>query len=239
MNKITAICIASTKGTCLPVMMKSIEEYIPNDIEIYLIHQQDVISWHSRKHIVHLEKNISKSFGEAYNRVCNWAFEKHQNIIICNDDIVFNPSTFELLQHDYNMLCEQIFHERIGYLTARTDYSRGRQNIRCKEENDTMQGLRFASELSIIETDIIAPICAVISKDSWIDFLPINWYSDDVQCLMLKEQKRKNFISRAYVHHVGSQSVGSMQIEHDNAMNYLKAHNYKYYFLLSNGAGND
>ena len=34
----------------------------------------------------------------------------------------------------------------------------------------------------------------------------LNWFSDDVQCL---DMKRPHFISRAYVHHVGSQTCGN------------------------------
>jgi hypothetical protein len=68
-----------------------------------------------------------------------------------------------------------------------------------------MNFLRFESEQHILRTDIIAPICAWIHRDAWIDFPPINWFSDDVQCL---EMKRQHFISRAYVHHVGSQTCG-------------------------------
>lgn len=71
-----------------------------------------------------------------------------------------------------------------------------------------MRWFRWETEDQIIETDIIAPICAWISKEAWVDFLPLNWYSDDVQCLDMADKGLKHYISRAYVHHVGSQTCG-------------------------------
>jgi hypothetical protein len=78
------------------------------------------------------------------------------------------------------------------------------QNIRCG--SGRLDFLRFESERSIIETPVIAPICAWIHRDAWVDFPPINWFSDDVQCA---DMKRRHFVSRAYVHHVGSQTCGN------------------------------
>ena len=71
-----------------------------------------------------------------------------------------------------------------------------------------MEWFKYASEHKILETDIIAPICAYIHKSDWIDFLPLNWYSDDVQCLDMQKAGKRHFVSRAYVHHVGSQTCG-------------------------------
>lgn len=71
-----------------------------------------------------------------------------------------------------------------------------------------MEWFKFPIENQIIETDVIAPICAYIHKDSWIDFPPVNWYSDDIQCLDMQVKGMKHFVSRAYVHHVGSQTCG-------------------------------
>jgi hypothetical protein len=60
----------------------------------------------------------------------------------------------------------------------------------------------------IVQTDIIAPFAAYIHRDAWIDFPPINNYSDDVQCLDMRLEGTKNYISRAYVHHVGGDTTG-------------------------------
>ena len=38
--------------------------------------------------------NTFTSFGDAYNHVVNNAFINYDNVLICNDDIVFTPNTF-------------------------------------------------------------------------------------------------------------------------------------------------
>jgi hypothetical protein len=92
-----------------------------------------------------------------------------------------------------------LYHTRAGV----SDYARGEQNVRSGRGK--IDFLRYQSERHIVETPVIAPICAWIHRDSWVDFPPINWFSDDVQCA---DMKRRHFISRAYVHHVGSQTCG-------------------------------
>jgi hypothetical protein len=94
-----------------------------------------------------------------------------------------------------------------GWVATRSDYARGYQNIRVKHEGDR-DGLRHASESAIIEVDVIAPICAWIEAKNWVDFPPINWYSDDIQCMDMHDKGLKHYISTAYVHHVGSQTCG-------------------------------
>ena len=71
-----------------------------------------------------------------------------------------------------------------------------------------MEWFRYETENLINITDVIAPICSYIHKDAWVDFPPINWYSDDVQCLDIQKNGFQHAISRAYVHHVGSQTCG-------------------------------
>ena len=228
MNKIQAICIASTNGKCLPVMMKSIEAYVPDDVVIYLALQIDSIDFHSRNHIIHLTKNNANSFGKAYNKVCNWAFERYDTIMICNDDIVFNPDTCNQLQNNWNILHEY-YPNQVGYLACRSNYARGKQNIRWHENNAKIQGLKYRHEFSITDEDTIAPICAVISKDSWVDFEDINLFSDDIQCAEIIKKGKKHFVSTAYVHHVGSQSIGEPLNEIKDALNHLKEINSPYY----------
>ena len=146
-------------------------------------------------------RNVGDSFGEAYNFGVRNAFITHSEVVICNDDIVFTPTTWETLLTDVGNLRANI--ADLGWVATRSDYARGAQNIRIGRGG--MNFLRFESEQHILRTDIIAPICAWIHRDALIDFPPINWFSDDVQCL---EMKRQHFISRAYVHHVGSQTCG-------------------------------
>jgi hypothetical protein len=92
-----------------------------------------------------------------------------------------------------------------AWVSAKSDYVRGYQNIR---EFKQRQGIRYVEEGKIIPTDIISPLFGYIHKDKWVDYKPINWYSDDIQCLEIKANGFQNYVSRSYVHHVGSQTIG-------------------------------
>ena len=178
-----AIIVCTVNGACLDVMKASLRAYVPFEVE---------------KHI-HLK--VGANFGDAYNFAAREAFKRHDEILVCNDDIVFTPTTWAVLLADVAQLRKVV--PNLGYVATRSDYARGEQNVRSGRGK--IDFLRYQSERHIVETPVIAPICAWIHRDSWVDFPPINWFSDDVQCA---DMKRRHFISRAYVHHVGSQTCG-------------------------------
>ena len=178
-----AIIVCTVNGACLDVMTASLNAYVPRDVERYVHHK------------------VGNNFGDAYNFAAREAFKRHDEILICNDDIVFTPTTWAVLIADVAHLRKVV--PNLGYVATRSDYARGEQNVRSGRGK--IDFLRYESERHIVETPVIAPICAWIHRDSWVDFPPINWFSDDVQCA---DMKRRHFISRAYVHHVGSQTCG-------------------------------
>ena len=178
-----AIIVCTVNGACLDVMTASLNAYVPRDVERYVHHK------------------VGANFGDAYNFAAHEAFKRHDEILICNDDIVFTPTTWAVLLADVAKLRKVV--PNLGYVATRSDYARGEQNVRSGRGK--IDFLRYESERHIVETPVIAPICAWIHRDSWVDFPPINWFSDDVQCA---DMKRRHFISRAYVHHVGSQTCG-------------------------------
>jgi hypothetical protein len=178
-----AIIVCTVNGACLNVMTASLNAYVPSDVERYVHHK------------------VGKNFGDAYNFAAREAFKRHDEILVCNDDIVFTPTTWAVLLADVAHLRKVV--PDLGYVATRSDYARGEQNVRSGRGK--IDFLRYQSERHIVETPVIAPICAWINRDSWVDFPPINWFSDDVQCA---DMKRRHFISRAYVHHVGSQTCG-------------------------------
>lgn len=178
-----AIIVCTVNGACLDVMTASLNAYVPRDVERYVHHK------------------AGNNFGDAYNFAAREAFKHHDEILVCNDDIVFTPTTWAVLLADVAHLRKVV--PDLGYVATRSDYARGEQNVRSGRGK--IDFLRYQSERHIVETPVIAPICAWIHRDSWVDFPPINWFSDDVQCA---DMKRRHFISRAYVHHVGSQTCG-------------------------------
>jgi hypothetical protein len=178
-----AIIVCTVNGACLDVMTASLNAYVPLDVARYVHHK------------------VGTNFGDAYNFAARQAFQRHDEILICNDDIVFTPTTWAVLLADVAHLRKVV--PDLGYVATRSDYARGEQNVRSGRGK--IDSLRYQSERHIVETPVIAPICAWIHRDAWVDFPPINWFSDDVQCA---DMKRRHFISRAYVHHVGSQTCG-------------------------------
>ena len=178
-----AIIVCTVNGACLQVMTASLNAYVPRNVERYVHHK------------------VGNNFGDAYNFAAREAFKRHDEILVCNDDIVFTPTTWAVLLADVAHLRKVV--PNLGYVATRSDYARGEQNVRSGRGK--IDFLRYQSERHIVETPVIAPICAWIHRDAWVDFPPINWFSDDVQCA---DMKRRHFISRAYVHHVGSQTCG-------------------------------
>ena len=178
-----AIIVCTVNGACLQVMTASLNAYVPRDVDRYVHHK------------------VGANFGDAYNFAAREAFKRHDEILVCNDDIVFTPTTWAVLLADVAHLRKVV--PDLGYVATRSDYARGEQNVRSGRGK--IDFLRYQSERHIVETPVIAPICAWIHRDAWVDFPPINWFSDDVQCA---DMKRRHFISRAYVHHVGSQTCG-------------------------------
>ena len=198
----TAIAICTTDSKCLPVLLTSITCYVPEYIPVYLSGSGVVLPRHQTIN----SENTATNFGDAFNKVCNQAFEDHEDIVVCNDDIVLTPMTWQRLMEDVAFLQQNT--EKVGWVAGRSDYSRGPQNVRVQQAKDTMSGLRWRSEQQIIQTDMIAPFFGWVSKEAWVDFPPLNWYSDDVQCVDMSEKGYKHYVSRAYVHHVGSQTFG-------------------------------
>lgn len=155
-------------------------------------------------------ENIAKNFGDAYNAAVTHAFEHggFDSVIMANDDVVLTPTTMALLMEDAGLLQTRGFN--YGFLGARSDYVLEAQNIRFPVADDESIGLRYASEQSIKLSDVIAPIFAVVKRDVWdkVKFPSTNWYSDNIICADMAKLGYQHFVSRAYVHHAGSQTVG-------------------------------
>lgn len=193
-----AIVIATKTAKCLPVLLASIDEYVPEGVTV-IVSGSDLEC--SRHNTVNLPNN-GTNYGDSYNDIVRYAFEMFPEIIVANDDIVLTPSSFDLLIEDKVLLKNH----NVGWLCSRADYVRGLQNIR--DAGNTRHGIKFLEEGQVIQSDILSPLFGMISREAWVDYKPINWYSDDIQCLEISAAGYKNYISRSYVHHVGSQTIG-------------------------------
>ena len=206
-----AIVICSVSNPGVTILLESIRVYAPQ-LPIYLCSNDlrlwgDIRSRMSGLNVIH-RSNPATNFGDAYNAGIDYAFSQgHDSLIVSNDDVVLTPTTLDLLKKDAEIL--ESNGVNLGFLGARSDYVLPDQNIRFPVHDDRQEGLRWASEAKIKETGVIAPIFATISKKAWdvAKFPSTNWYSDNIICHDLQEAGFRHFVSRAYVHHAGSQTI--------------------------------
>ena len=200
-----AIVICSTINTGLKVLLSSLEAYCPY-IPVYLSSKNVEDS----KFVHTWIYNVATNFGDAYNEAMSKAFyDGYKEIIIANDDVVITPTTYLKLEEDVRLLKRNF--ENVGFVGARSDYVLWDQNIRSYCANDNVIGLKYESEDHIKEVGVIAPIFAYVSKQAFetARFPSVNWYSDNIICDDLSKAGFRHFVSRAYVHHAGSQTVGT------------------------------
>ena len=200
-----AIVICSTINTGLKVLLSSLEAYCPY-IPVYLSSKNVEDS----KFVHTWMYNAATNFGDAYNAAMDKAFsDGYKEIIIANDDVVITPTTYLKLEEDVRLLKRNF--ENVGFVGARSDYVLWDQNIRSYCANDNVIGLKYESEDHIKEVGVIAPIFAYVSKQAFetARFPSTNWYSDNIICDDLSKAGFRHFVSRAYVHHAGSQTVGT------------------------------
>jgi hypothetical protein len=216
----TPIVICSTKGTCVSVLAASIKSYAKGHPVLWSRKGGDADFGNETKY----HCNYGKSFGESYNTAIQAAFDiwPCERLYIANDDVVLSPTTISDFERDTEALSEF----KVGLLGARSDFVLWPQNIRSTVENDSRLGPKWASEDSIKEVGVIAPIFAQISREVWnsgVRIPPINWYSDNVWCHDLAKLGFRHFVSRAYVHHAGSQTIGrDFKSLNDEALSWLK-----------------
>jgi len=219
------ICISTVHGKGLPVLLESIKQYAPEAF-IYLRGPENVIGGYENCRLIFGE---ARNFGDDYNEVIDDALKYAQGCIVCNDDVVLTPTSYQRLLEDVEIIKELV--PQVGWVAARSDSVRAAQNIRFNPDGDPLYMNRFKSESFIRETDIVAPIFAYISRDAWAHgrFGPLNWYSDDASCLDLVRKGYSNFVSSSYVHHVGSQTVGTdIEVLNAQARPWIEANRPEY-----------
>ena len=228
------ICTVSNPG--ISVLLESIKVYAPS-LPVY-IYSVDISRGERFKRILPnavIRSNTGRNFGESYNEAITDVFGRipFDSLIVANDDVVLNPSTLALLAEDKKILEEN--GQRIGFLGARSDYVLPDQNIRFPVPDDRQEGLYWASERMIKDVPVIAPIFATITREAWgkAKFPSTNWYSDNIICHDLQEAGFRHFVSRAYVHHAGSQTVGMDYKKcHEEPREWIKAHRPDMYGVI-------
>ena len=186
---VNKIVVCTCGSPSIAVMEASVRAYVP-EMEL-VIHR--------------VEKS---NFGDCYNKAMTEAFETDEEIIIANDDVVITPNTVSVLLEDIQAIKNHGV-EKIGLVGSLADNAKMHQSIQFIP----------AEKRTIRPTNMLMPIFAWISRQAFqeVQFPPLNWFSDDVMCEDLMARGYTNFMSRSYVHHVGSSSIGDDEKKHFEA----------------------
>ena len=219
------ICTVGNPG--ITILLESIRVYAPAT-PVYLYSRDAGLEQRAKTILPNIvfRPNTGSNFGDSYNEAITGVFQSgdFNSVIVANDDIVLTPTSVETLLEDTRIL--ESADIKYGFVGARSDYVLHDQNIRFPIKKDNIQGLKWESEFYLKETGLIAPIFAYIKKEAWdaAKFPSTNWYSDNIICHDLKESGYRHFVSRAYVHHAGSQTVGTdFEKCHEEPREWIKA----------------
>jgi hypothetical protein len=220
-TKMTPIVICTKGSKAINVLLASIEQYVPRETKVYVYGNFDKLV--ECEFIHWLGDNDKKNFGDSFNYAMSQAFmDGHETVIIANDDVVLDPNTYWLLTHDRVMLKQQ--GKKVGFVSARSNMASMPQNIRFRQETDNWNGMKWASEDTIAQVEWTAPLFASVDKEGWPGFPPTNFFSDNVACADMADEGYQHWLSRAYVHHVGSSTIG--RGHGSDSKNYMEAEDW-------------
>lgn len=186
------IVTCTVDGKCLPVLQASIKAYAPNI-----------------PHLIFSPK--LETSARSYDFALKNAFETYDEVIVCADDLVLTPDSYRLLLEDILSL-KEIHGDKLGFVAAHSDFTRYTQNIRYQQSpNDILDLGKWSWEHEYRPVRRLSPLFHYLSKSMYQNIFlpPIEWYSDDVMCEDLNDLGYTHYVSRSYVHHAGSQTIGN------------------------------
>ena len=138
------ICISTVHGKGLPVLLESIKQYAPEAF-IYLRGPEKVIGGYENCRLIFCE---ARNVCDDYNEVIDDALKYAQGCIVCNDDVVLTPTSYQRLLEDVEIIKELV--PQVGWVAARSDSVRACQNIRFNPSGDPLYMNRFKSSRSFV-----------------------------------------------------------------------------------------
>lgn len=197
---------APTTWSDLRVCLTALTEYAPG-VEV-------LVAWDGPCAPDRLPENpmvrlLERPKGLTSPQAHHWATQQTDatTFLGVSDDVVIQPDTVVTLLEDAQTLLSAGY--RPGYLAARSNFAPGPQNVRNPNGGTwggTVTG--FDSEAKVLLAERVSPFCALMTREvSDIAGAPdVEWYSDDLACFDLAARGFTNWVSRAYVHHVGMRS---------------------------------
>lgn len=143
-----------------------------------------------------------------------WGIEQSQaeEIFHMQDDAVLHPDAIRFMLEDLDILAQNRPDLLIGLLGARSNYVAGHQNVRSANGGKWDYGtITYDTEWQILQTDIVFPVLAWYTRSAFEQVggfaKGIIWSNDVLFNYDLSNAGYTHFISRAYVHHVGSRAT--------------------------------
>lgn len=198
----------------LTVLMSSLHQYYPQ-IPVIIAYKG------SRPRLFGADLVKQPDDCQHFGDACRFLMQlKHtkadEALCFLNDDTVVMPNTFDLALDDLKVLAEQ--KQKVGMLGFRSNFVAGYQNIRVPQPGDTqLVRLRFPSESRILRVPQVFGIGFIVNRavlqELPLDWTRLHWYSDDLLAFDLTNRGYGQYVSRAYVHHIGSRSGGEEKWE--------------------------
>lgn len=120
-------------------------------------------------------------------------------LVLANDDLVVGPGWFETIFEEWDFLSRQM--QRPGIIGASSNYVSGKQS-RCTA---------LRGNVPVLSTKIVISFFALTRADIMAQvggYAPVHNGSDIGMAYCLRRAQFNSFVSRAFVHHFGSQSLG-------------------------------
>lgn len=132
-----------------------------------------------------------------------------EDLLFLNDDTVLCPDTLQVLQEDLQLLADR----RVGLVGLRSNFVAGTQNIRTRHPHDAAYaGVKWPSESQVIQVRQVFGVAFYVQRSTLnmvpADWTNLHWYSDNLLSYDLAQAGYEHFVSRAYIHHVGSRTGG-------------------------------
>ena len=171
-----------------------------------------------------INKVKRSSFGESFNAAMEAAFKNYDEVIISNDDIVLNPNSYRLMMEDVAALKER-HGDKLGVVSSISDLIMPVQNIRYQQNpEETLTWPKWSWEDKVRHCDVVGLGFVWVPKYVFEAerIPPISYYSDYIWTQDLHDMGFFNYISRSYVHHAGSVTLGNnSEAEHEKAMPWI------------------
>ncbi len=197
----------------LRVALWSIDAYVDESITVHVAWdgpvKPDNVPQHPRFNYVERPK------GKTLATAMNWLIAQTATpyFVIIPDDVCLHPDAWDMLLEDYDAV-KQLDGTNIGIMGTRSNYVVGPQNIRAGNGGALApNSLQWDNEDVVFPVETVFPVVAIFDRQAYelVGRFPdqLHWFGDNLYSYDLAQRGYDRWVSRAYVHHVGSRGTKS------------------------------